>query len=509
MNNSKNLFWKIFSIGIQFIVTLLITRIIVSKIGNDGNGFYQLSNDFVNYAMVASIALNSMAARYIIVSFYKNNIRKTNKYYNSVLYSDIFLSVVIFFISLILCVYLEKVISIPQELLNDVKLLFLTMFLNFVITVAASVYGVATVVKNRVDLDSKRNAEGNIIKLVVFAVLTYYFEPKIWYIGMATIVANFYVVFRNIKYTRILLPDIVLFKKDFFDRKIIKELVSSGSWNSITKIGSIFLGGMDLLLANQFIDSFAMGVLSISKLIPKYIFSSITSVASVFNPSILIEYAKEDVNSLVKVINKSIRLMSFFSVIVEVIVLVLARDIFVIWLPGQNYDLLYRLSIIAIIGYIALMPLEVLWAVFTAKNKVKISSIYLIIESILVISIVLIGMICIDDIEIKLYLIAGTSSVFELIRAFIFLPVVSAKMLNINKLTFYTPLLQNIVALCISVTLGLLLKKTTNITGLGGLFFYCATLVAFSTVVCYLVLCSKEDRKEILNLLIRKMRKLR
>lgn len=506
MSNSKNFLWKIVSVGIQFIVTLIITRIIVLEIGNDGNGFYQLSNDFVNYAMVASIALNSMAARYIIVAFYKNDIKKTVKYYNSVLYSDILLAIILFFASMFLCLHLEKLISIPIGLLKDIKILFLTMFFNFVITVAMSVYGVATVVKNRVDLDSKRNVESNIIKLVVFALLTYFFEPRIWYIGLATIVSSVYLILRNVYYTKVLLPNVKLFKSEYIDKVLIKELISSGSWNSVTKIGSIFLSGMDLLLANQFIDSFAMGVLSISKTIPKFVFASITNIASVFNPSILIEYAKEDIDSLVRLINKSIKIMSFLSILVEVIVIVLAREIYVLWLPGQDYDLLYGLSIIAIIGYIALMPFEVLWSIFTAKNKVKISSLYLIVESILVIFAVIMGILFIDNDEVKLYLIAGTSSVFELLRAFVFLPIVSAKMLKINKLTFYIPLCRNLVSLGVSVSIGIVIKNSIKFTGWIGLILYSILLVFLSTLICYFVLWRKDERKEIKNIILSKMK---
>lgn len=506
MNNSKNLFWKVISIGIQFIVTLLITRIIVLEIGNEGNGFYHLSNDFVNYAMIASIALNSMAARYIIFSFYKNDIDKANKYYNSILYGDILLAIFLLLFSLLLCTYLDRIIKINIHILNDVKLLFFTIFLNFVITVATSVYGVAAFVKNRVDLDSKRNAESSMIKLIIFAILLFFFEPKVWYIGLATVVSSFYTIYRNIEYTRILLPAIKLFRKEYFDTQLIKELVSSGYWNSITKIGAIFLGGMDLLLANQFIDSYAMGILAISKLIPKYMFASITGVASVFNPSILIMYAKNDMRSLVSFINKSIRLTSLLSVLVEVIVIVLAKDIFVLWLPGQNYDLLFKLSVIAIVGYIALMPFEVLWSIFTAKNQVKISSVYLIIESILVISIVIIGMIFINNNEIKLYLIVGTSSFFELIRAFIFLPLISAKMLNISSLTFYFPLLQNIFALLLSLLVGFGIKSIIHFNGLGGLVIYCIIILLLSTLVCSFLLLRKEERSEIKKLFVNKTR---
>ena len=64
----RNLLSKLAALLVQFAVSYLMTKCIVRQYGNGGNGYYQLSNDFVSYASIISVALNSMAARFITVN---------------------------------------------------------------------------------------------------------------------------------------------------------------------------------------------------------------------------------------------------------------------------------------------------------------------------------------------------------------------------------------------------------------------------------------------------------
>lgn len=502
--NYKNLIVKIVSMIVQFIVTLILTNIIVGKMGEVANGFYQLSNDFVNYGMIVSIALNSMASRFITMEYYNNNGEEVNFYYNSLLYGDVVLALAFIFPMIIVILNLNSIISIPKEYIVDVKILFLIMFINFLVTVATSVFSTATFVKNRIDLDSYRVMESNIIKILIIVLLYSFFKPQMWYIAFATLISTFYIMFVNIYYTRKLMPDVKIFRRKFVSLKHLKKLAKSGLWNSFTKIGSILLSGLDLLIANQMIGSSAMGVLSISKTIPKYIFTAMSNIGSVFTPSILIEYAKGKKDELINTINISIKICSILSVVLEIIMIVLGERIFSLWVPGQNIRLLQLLSVIAMLGYIILMPFEVLWSVFTATDKVKISSIYLFIESIFTIFFVFIQLHFTSNDIIKLIIVAGTSTVFELLRGITFLPLMSSYLIGVSFKTFYKPLLRVICSFFISFLFGKIIMFIDLNNNFMSLLFYMFLLIVETMIICCAVLFSKDERKKIINLLIKK-----
>lgn len=494
---SKNIICKILSVFISTITTLLITNLVVTKMNSEVYGFHQLSNDFINYAMVISVALNSMATRYISISYYKEDIKEANTFLNSTFYANIILGITLFIPLMILVFNLQNIIVIPSNYVFDVKILFLLMFINFLISICTSVFGVATFMKNRFDLDSFRNIESKILNILFLLVLYYFFTPKIWYLGVGTIVSTLYVLSCNVYYTKKLTPEVKLFHLNYFSITHVKTLIKSGIWNSFTKIGSIFLMGLDLLVANLKVGSYAMGILSVSKTLPKLIFSSMTTISSVFSPNIMNEYAKNDKESLVRTIDESIKINSFFSIIIEVIIIVVGKRIFDLWLPGQESNILHCLSVIAMLGYIVLMPFETLWNVFVITNKVNISSIYLLFESIFVIALVFILLDLTDNTFIKMIIIAGTSSVFEMIRGAIFLPIFSAICLKIPINTFYKPLLKVILGFLISLVISVLFNTIIGPVGWIGLFAICSIITLICIIVTFFCVLNNKERMNI------------
>lgn len=498
-SNTKNLISKVVFMIVNILATMVVTSLVVKKLGNIANGYNQMANDFVSYVAILSIALNSMASRFITMSYYKNDNDEINKYYNSVLYGNLVFAAVSAFLFVIITLNLNNIISIPSTMIIDVKLLFAIMFANFVVNLCFTPYSVATFIKNRIDLDSFRNIEGILIKTAIVVFSFYLFEPKIWYVSLGILAATVYCAFRNVHYTHVLVPEVTLFQKKYFDWECIKQLLSSGMWNSFTSIGAMFLCGLDLIIANQFISHAAMGILSVSKILPKFVFVGMANIASVFTPGVMIEYAKKDKNAMVRVMNISIKLNSLLSIIIEVGVIVFSARLYMLWLPSQDAYLLQKLSAVAILGYIVLMPFEVLWMAFTATNKVRISSIYLFVEAVITISVVIGSMYFVHDDITKIFIVASTSSLMELIRGFIFLPFVSAKILDIPTITFYKPLVKVFFAFVISLFVSISLNNFIQ-TNNWFIFISLAVSSAICTMAtCSVVLFNREERKNIIS----------
>ena len=52
-------------------VSFFLTPFIVQNIGVDANGFVTLANNFVDYAQLFTVALNSMAGRFITIKIHQ------------------------------------------------------------------------------------------------------------------------------------------------------------------------------------------------------------------------------------------------------------------------------------------------------------------------------------------------------------------------------------------------------------------------------------------------------
>ena len=156
---------QIFSFLVSIGITFFLTPYIVSRLGAAAYGFVGLASNFVSYAQIATIALNSMAGRFITISVHQNDIEKARKYFSSVFYSNIILVAFISIIGIAVLYKLEHIIDIPTDNLYDVKVLFGCIFLNFFISIIFNVYNVCTFIRNRLDLSSSRtiiaNAQGH------------------------------------------------------------------------------------------------------------------------------------------------------------------------------------------------------------------------------------------------------------------------------------------------------------------------------------------------------------
>ena len=63
-----NIFAALITLGVQMFISFWLSPFVVGKLGEEAYGFINLANNFVSYASLVSVAINSMACRYISVN---------------------------------------------------------------------------------------------------------------------------------------------------------------------------------------------------------------------------------------------------------------------------------------------------------------------------------------------------------------------------------------------------------------------------------------------------------
>ena len=79
-----NMSASVIAYGVTFVISFFLSPYIVESIGVEANGFISLANSFVSYASLITIALNSLAGRFITISIVEGDERSANKYFSSV-----------------------------------------------------------------------------------------------------------------------------------------------------------------------------------------------------------------------------------------------------------------------------------------------------------------------------------------------------------------------------------------------------------------------------------------
>lgn len=497
-----NLLAQLFAFAVGFIINFFLAPFVISRLGVEAYGYIGLANNFVSYTTLITIALNSMSARFISISFHKGDIIAAKKYFSSVYYANLFLAVVIAVFAIFIVISLDSLISIPSELIYDVKLLFALTFLNSIIALTSNIYLVATFIKNRLDLSSFRNIISNLLRVLCIVTPFLLFQPHLWYYGISALAATIFVAVTNRMLTKKLLPDFKVEKK-FYDYKLVKELIFSGGWNLLTRLSQILSTGLDLLIANLFISSMAMGMLSISKAVPIIILSLCSSVASVFAPKLTEFYAKGNISVLRDELFNNIKIMSVLAVLPLITFLVLGEDFFRLWIPSEDSRTLYLLSAIAISSLLVSMPQESLWNIFTITNKIKISSYYLLLFNALILLTTITCFYYFDSEFHRLLSIVMARCFWEGVCSLTFLPIYGARCLGLKWYTFYPLIFKNILIATIIIVCFILLKGYFIVNS-WEYFILFAILICIVTLFIMSFFVLNKDQKRRIIILIQK-----
>lgn len=486
-------------------VSFFLTPYIVSKLGTAAYGYIGLTNNLIGYTALITVAVNSMAGRFITISFHENDLQKANSYYSSIFYTNIGLSVIIIIIFTVMMIFLQDIIKIPYNLISDVKILFVLLSVTSCLSLITGVISVYAFIRNRLEISNIRNLIGSFIRVAILLILFGFFSPHLWYIGLTIFIMNLYVIISNYYYSRLLTPELRISRRSFNFKRVI-EVTKAGAWNLISRMSEILSRGFDLLLANWFISATAMGILSITQTIPSLILSFFGALSGNFAPEFARLYAIKDYDGLKKELMKAIRLSGFMACIPLSIFYAYGDIFYSLWLPSENASELYLLSCLGTFGMIFGLPQEPLWYIFTATNRVKKSSLNLFYNSLCIFATVLLCMLIIKDDMMRLMALACTRTIYGTIRVTTFLPGYGAKCLGFNRWTFYPLIFKNLINVLTITAISLVIKYYLIPTSWFGLIFGSMFTCIISIAISSQIVLQKKDRTYLSSLVKQKLR---
>lgn len=504
--NSKRLSISIIAtvaaLGLNMLINFFLTPYIVNNVGSEAYGFVSLSHSFTNYALIITVALNSMAGRFITVSYHKNDLKDANEYFSSTFFSNVVICLGLLVPMCICVIFLERFLNIDTKIINDVKWLFTFIFISFLITLINAAFASATFIKNRKDLEAKRNMESYILKAVVLVAIFSFTKPKVLYVGLAAVATSFYILICNVRYTKKLTPELSINRSSLSISKI-KTLISSGVWNSFNRLSSVLSEGLDLLITNLFISSEMMGILAVAKMVPGVILTLIGQVAGVFAPSYTIAYAKNDKSELMAKIRQSMIVMGVLSNICLIVLISIGKDFFKLWVPGQDAELLQQLSIITILGMAINGGIQCIFNIYTITNKIKANSIVSFISNILN---VLIVFVLLKTTNLGIYAVAGVSTIITIVRNLLFSIPYAAKCIDIKFRELYIPVFRSLCALFVCSGIGIYFSSVLNLNNWVKLIAFAGILGAFSVITNLFIITNMSEKKFAVNLLKQKLK---
>ena len=107
--------------------------------------------------------------------------------------------------------------------------------------------------------------------------------------------------------------------------------------------------------------------------------------------------------------------------------------------------------------------------------------------------------------NIKMFIILGTSSFYNIIRVLTFLPMYGAKCLNFKLTTFYGPIIKNTISVVVLSIIAVLIKNILNINNWIILIVVCIFIGILGLIINIAIILDKDDKQRIFDILKEKL----
>ena len=492
---AKNVVFSVITFALNFFISFYITPRITAQFGSDTYGYLKLSNDFASYASLFSIALNSMASRFIMLERSRGNTEKARQYFSSVGVANTILAAV-FVVPALLCVrYLDTIFEIAPALVAEVKLTYALTFTNFILQLFFSIYSNCYYITNTLYLSSLRTSQASILNAVTVLTLFFAFQPRLSYVVCGSLVATAFTVCANLYYTRRLTPHL-RFRFSDFSLRSVWTILSSGIWNSITQLSNLLTNQLDLLITNLFIGAQTMGYLSVAKTAPNVIINFNATIANVFSPNLMRLYAEGDREGMKKAAKSAMRFMCLFVSIPNAILLTMGTQFYSLWVPTQPAALITTFTMLTILNSCVTGPLQPLYQIFTITNKVRENSVVMICYGFVYLAVVYV---LLKTTDLGVYAILGTNLVGSLLVASFYHLPYAAKHIGLPRWEFFPEIGKSILSFLLVSAIGFGVSRAVDLSGSWLRWFAGAALTALLGFACNLFLILHREERQLLK----------
>ena len=487
------------SIFVSLVISFFVAPYIVENLGKEAYAFVPISNNFVLYMSILTLALTSMAGRFVTLRIHKDDLNGANRYYSTSFFANLSIAMFWAAICIIVVISLDRILNIPAEIFADVKLLFIFMFASFIVNLATTTFSLAAYASNRLDINSLFVIIGNIARLLTIFVLFLFFKPKIYYVGASIFAFMLILGFLNWISAKKLMPQLKISLASV-NLTAIKELLGSGIWNSFIQLSNVLLTGLDLVIANIVLGSSAAGLLAVAKTAPIALQALIGVVPTAFSPYLTILYAKETRNLFIKELLYTLKFTAILTGIPIAAYIALSDPFFKLWVPTTAGPELTMLSMLTMISSVAAFSIMPLFHIFTITNRLKWPSIAIFITGL---SNILIVLVLIKYTNFGLYAIAGVSSILEIFRCLIFVPLYSAHCISIKPSILYRPILKALVYMFLLVASSLGIVYLIPVVSWMRLLIDGVIMVIVGILIGVVFMIKRDERKKLVAPILR------
>lgn len=478
----------------QFLISFVLTPIVLTKLGDEAYGFVGLVNNFVSYISIVSAALNAVSGRFITVAYHGGKLKETDEYFSSIFFANCIMAASVMVGSIALSMNIEHLVEVSPDLLLDLRITVLIAFLNAGVGLVNVVFGVAAFIKNELFFNLIGQLLGSMLRVALLFILFWTAAPHMWYFSISAIAATVLTGVIQAMVTRRLLPNVRISVSHFNPSRVL-EMIKIGIWGSLQRINVLLQTGLDLLIANLFLGGAAMGLLSIAKTVPQALTSLSGYIANLFFPKMAEAYAKDDLRSLVRQLSVSMRFTAGVMIVPLTGFIGFGSSFYELWLPGRSAAELSQIELLTALTMVTLLAsalVEPLYYADTLTTKLR-GSVLITFAMNIVAVIIELSLLMASDLD-KLSIIAGTSSIIMVLRHLVAQPLYCARVLNVSSRPFFKAMAKELGTMLVLWGAYYFINSVADISSWGSFLLHVLVAGVFGYVFVFFVLFNRGER---------------
>lgn len=488
---SINMIGTIVSYIVTVLMAFILTPYLINSLGMEEFSFYPLTNNFIVFLSLLTLALNSMGSRFVTFELENNNNKTANAYFSSLFYSNIIMSIILIIPIFLFIFYVDNILNVPETILLKVQILMALIFGSLIINTMFTVYGISFFSKNRLELKAYLEIFTSLLRVILLVSMFKIFPPSIVLVGVVIFILSISSAVIQFIITKKIAPELSINKR-YFELKLVKSLLTSGIWNSINQAGSLLLYSSDILLANILYGAALSGQLAVVHTIPNFINGIISVISAVFLPIFTSYFAKKNIEQLVNKVKEAQKLIALIAMVPIAVFMVIGESFFALWLPNSDAVFLQKMSAISCVHLIFVTTVWPISNLNLTLNKLKIPSIIFIGFGMINLIVIVIGSKLFHS---NIFIIPITTMILSLIWFGLFIPFYSARILKIGFFTFYKVIIKSVFSfLLIFVTLSFI-NNYFHVSSWKGLFMSIIVFSIVGYVINYLMLYGLKNIK--------------
>lgn len=492
---STNLLANVLNFGCSIGLGLWFTPYLIHNLGVAGYGLIPLATTITSYMGLFTVALNGAVARYLTIAIERKETEQANAVFNTSLVGNALVVCILLVPAIWLSSKMRFFFDVPAGYEHQFTLLFLCTTGMFLLMTLGAAFSLASFCRNRFDLSNAVNIGNSILRVGVVVLLFTYAVPRVWHVGAGLVVSALFSLFASVAIWRYLTP-MLRIRPAAFSMDMLRQLVGTGGWMVVNQLGAILYLSIDLVVVNRVIGAEAAGRYGAVMQWSLLLRGLAGVVAAVFEPTILVLYARKDMSGLVKYSKQAVKFVGLLIALPIGIICGLSRPLLHLWL-GPSFESLALLMSLMTIHLCVNLGILPLFNINVATNNVRLPGI---VTCVMGVANVCLAVILAGPVGWGMYGVAAAGAIMLTAKNLVFTPLYGAHVLGVKRGTFFSETIPIVAATLGLSCMGWVMGRMSFVESWRGLILAALALSVIYVCAAWLLLLTAQERSILMRM---------